>query len=389
MLTFKEKPSTCIELLFHNYSPYNQSLYMKKPLTFTLLPSIIALATLLTVFGASHAAAEERSAASASLEADVEAVEAAPANYNNTRSNRSSVASPEPDTNVACGSEQVRCPDGSCRTSQDMCVVESESADFQAELSTIESPTRCTEAGDCDDARGSVKPGEAMMNTDEDGYDDASDRAQNHNSSRSNRTSAVAAPGALDSDDDGDGIPMMRTEAVDDKATPLLFDRLRASDNDPVQPPIIFDAPVIFDAIEASVQGEVSTDEETNEPKLTQVSVSAEDMRAWDDDERTAFQQVLAEAPEGTPEQASLQIAAQALDDERVESLEASETGASARYRARLRLFGIIPIERTVEARTSGEGEVEVDYPWYRFLSSTPDTGAIRDLLTRAHNLLR
>lgn len=334
------------------------------------------------------------------------------ANYNNTRSNRSAIAPP---TNLCDG---VTCPDGSCAATVDECATEAARAPG--------APVCPDGGGDCDDTDPAVRPDQATCGLDEDcdgmvdeepvlmenvervenqnasqsnrtepvavdaydtdddgdGLDDGTERAQNHNSSRSNRTSPVAVPDEVDSDDDEDGLPTVRSATADDKASPLLYTSLRASTGN------IDGVPLVFDRLETSTQSEVAIDPNTNEPRLTRVAVSAADMRSWNEDDRVAFEVVVAEAPEGTPEQASLKIIEQVLNDERIESLEVSEAGAQAQYRASLRLFGFIPIEREVRASIDDQGSVEIDYPWYSFLATKPASDTIQSLLQRTRDIL-
>jgi len=82
-----------------------------------------------------------------------------------------------------------------------------------------------------------------------------------------------------------------------------------------------------------------------------------------------------------TPEQASLRIAQQVLNNERIEKIEATQTESRINYRAQMRLFGLIPVEREVKGRAQADGTVEIDYPWYRFLSTTPDREEIENQL--------
>ena len=65
-----------------------------------------------------------------------------------------------------------------------------------------------------------------------------------------------------------------------------------------------------------------------------------------------------------------------------------SEEGAEVRYRTTMKLFGVLPLERELVARVRSGGEAEVDYPWYRFLSSVPQEEQIRGLLAETRDLL-
>lgn len=96
-------------------------------------------------------------------------------------------------TNICDG---VTCPDGSCAATMSECATEVD-----------ESPV-CGVGGDtdCDDTNPDRYPGENVdKNSSETDVEAVSMPAQNHNSSRSNRTRGVTR-GSLDPDDDGDGI---------------------------------------------------------------------------------------------------------------------------------------------------------------------------------------
>jgi hypothetical protein len=101
-------------------------------------------------------------------------------------------------------------------------------------------------------------------------------------------------------------------------------------------------------------------------------------VRGWSDGERAAFAQVRSTLASGTPEYAGARVAAAVLADARIESIELDATGFALQYRAELRWLGVIPTERVVRATAAGGGEVAIDYPWYSFLASKPDTEAIR-----------
>jgi hypothetical protein len=111
------------------------------------------------------------------------------------------------------------------------------------------------------------------------------------------------------------------------------------------------------------------------------VAVAAQDVRNWSNSDREAFKRLQAAVASNTPEQASIRIAQQVLENEKIEKIEATQTEVRLNYRAEMRLFGLIPVEREVEGRAQTNGTVEIDYPWYRFLSTTPDTPDIENQL--------
>jgi hypothetical protein len=383
---------------------------MIKRNNFVLLAS---LALVLTAFVGNAAFAQERVEEIANVEA-ASSVEAA--NYNNTRSNRSSIAAP--DTNECDG---VTCLDGSCTATSDMCpavegeVVEGNTpdrspADDSASVAPAQdyNATRSNkpgsvngDGGDCDDTDERCTPGAAEPDNtrcdpvdedcDGDGLDDGQ-RAQDYNSSRSNKPNTAANPADnLDDDDDGDGLP---TEAsVRAAAQGQLFesyrnevgrtgtkalkkgDRLSTTEAEPDS-----DQEPGFTRF-SDITGEVRVDEETGRRELSLVAVAAQDVRNWSNSDREAFKRLQAAVASNTPEQASIRIAQQVLENEKIEKIEATQTEVRLNYRAEMRLFGLIPVEREVEGRAQTNGTVEIDYPWYRFLSTTPDTPDIENQL--------
>jgi len=229
--------------------------------------------------------------------------------------------------------------------------------------------------------------GEASVESDSDGQ-----RAQNHNSSRSNRTqpAAEAEGDWRDDDSDDDGLP---TAAQARAATQLqLFGAYRDEDSDgdglddgmeDEEDEALEDSSGGRPAFThfSDIRGEVQVDESTGARTLSSVAVAAQDLRDWNSEDREAFARLRAEVAANTPEQASLQITQRVLDNDRIEKIEATPTEAKVRYRSEMRLFGIIPIERTVEGRAQADGTIEVDYPWYHVLSSTPHKNELKNEL--------
>ena len=322
------------------------------------------------------------------------------------------------DATTACAADRpIRCPDGSCRRSLADCpVVEANDASpaTPGEIDAAE------EVGSAAPAR--VRDTDTDGDSDDDGLDDGSERAQNHNSSRSNRTTSVAAPeldtdsdddgdgvgdgteranynntrsnrstvrspeGDLDSDDDGDGVPTEAARAERDAASPLLFKLGEGDhDGDGYGDPTVLAAP--GDAPEAGylrikgIKGEVEASE-SGEPRLRRLSVQGDAVRQWSEEERVAFRELRSTLASGTPAYAGARVAAAVLENDRIESVELDEAGARMQYRAQLRWFGLIPSEQVVSATTAASGQVSIDYPWYSFLASTPDTETIRTTLS-------
>jgi len=308
----------------------------------------------------------------------------------------------------------VTCSDGSCAETADMCVAtggevaegdtlddsqEGDSAvapvqDYNAARSN--KPTSVYDGDDCDDSDERCAPGaagsaDAVCDTVDDDCDgdslDDSQQAQDYNATRSNKPGSVNG----DDDDDGDGLPTEASARV--SAQGQLFgayvsadattgtkalkkgDRLSTTDSENAS-----DGKPEFTRF-SDIKGEVRIDEETGRRELSSVAVAAQDLRNWNSDDREAFSRLQAAVASNTPEHASLRIAQQVLNNERIEKIEATQTEARVNYRAEMRLFGLIPVEREVEGRARANGAVEIDYPWYRFLSTTPDREEIENQL--------
>jgi len=240
-----------------------------------------------------------------------------------------------------------------------------------------------------------IDPGTIPKNTgagSRDADSDGTERAQNHNSTRSNRTSAVAAPDFNDPDDDNDGLPTARGDI--DKASPKLFEVMRASLDADGSGDVDADGRGDVTTRDGGfikfgdIKGEVREDADTGERRLSSIALAASDLRNWTKEDREAFTRLRETVASKTPEAASLKITELVLADDQIEELEVSENEARVRYRANMKLFGLIPIEREVEAWTKADGSVEIDYPWYHFLSSTPDTAIIKSTLKHTVEIL-
>ena len=243
--------------------------------------------------------------------------------------------------------------------------------------------------GDCDDAEREITPEECGGSA---ANEAAVAPAQDYNSSRSNKPNTAANPvDGLDDDDDGDGLPTeARARAA---AQGQLFgayvsadaptgtkalkkgDQLSTKESENTS-----DSKTDF-ARFSDITGEVRINEETGRRELSSVAVAAQDLRDWNSDDREAFNRLQTVVASNTPEQASLRIAQQVLNNERIEKIEATQTESRINYRAQMRLFGLIAVEREVKGRAQADGTVEIDYPWYRFLSTTPDREEIENQL--------
>ena len=233
---------------------------------------------------------------------------------------------------------------------------------------------------DCDDAQREITPGECPKEP------TAVAPAQDYNSSRSNKPNT-----SIDDDDDGDGLPTeasaratvqgqlfgayVSADATAGTKALKKGDRLSTAESENAS-----DGKPEFNRF-SDIKGEVRVNEDTGTRELASVSVAAQDLRNWNNDDREGFTRLQAAVASNTPEQASLRIAQQVLNNERIEKIEATQTEARVNYRAEMRLFGLIPVEREVEGRAQADGTVEIDYPWYRFLSTTPDREEIENQL--------
>lgn len=56
-------------------------------------------------------------------------------------------------------------------------------------------------------------------------------------------------------------------------------------------------------------------------------------------------------------------------EDERVDALQFSPDAIVVHYRQKGRLLALVPVTFTVVARAQADGQVEVRYPWYSFLT--------------------
>lgn len=248
-------------------------------------------------------------------------------------------------TNICDG---VTCADGSCVATPDMC---------SSEASQQRTPIR--EGGQTIDAGTIPEASRNIQDTDSDG-----------------------APDVRDEDSDDDGLPTLsRPTDTTDRTTPLLWQRYRANQNTQdiqgTEESALVAGFMKFD----DINGEVNEDAETGELRLSRVAIAARDLRNWTSEDREAFMRLREAVDNNTPEAASMRITEQALADNRIETIEATETSANIEYRTTMRVLGFIPIERTVTARAHVDGSVEIDYPWYRILATTPDSSRINTLL--------
>jgi hypothetical protein len=316
--------------------------------------------------------------------------------YNATRSNKPTSVN---GSGGDCDDGDERCTPGEsgqsdavCDALDDDCDGDSLSDGQQAQdYNSVRSdkPGSVSGGGDCDDAEREITPGECGGSA---ANEAAVAPAQDYNSSRSNKPNTAANPfDGLDDDDDGDGLPTeararaaaqgklfgayVSADATTGTKALKKGDRLSTTESENTS-----DSKTEFDRF-SDIKGEVHVDEETGKRELFSVAVVAQDLRNWNNDDREAFNRLQTAVASNTPEQASLHIAQQVLNNERIEKIEATQTESRISYRAQIRLFGLIPVEREVQGRAQADGAVEIDYPWYRFLSTTPDREEIENQL--------
>lgn len=117
--------------------------------------------------------------------------------------------------------------------------------------------------------------------------------------------------------------------------------------------------------------------EETNDWGTHSVSVNQKDVQDWTEDDRTGHQLLMQEVAEDSPQHASLAIVEHLLRDNRIQSIISNETTLEIEYKAKIKLFGFIPIDEDVTATLVLPGvkdaewnlRTSVDWPWYaRFI---------------------
>lgn len=245
---------------------------------------------------------------------------------------------------------------------------------------------------------GNRVPTDYYPDADGDGFGEPGNRAQNHNSSRSNRTSGVAADGVdpdLGTDqsqiewragrfvtegsatDNGSDWVRSWGRAVDSAGTDHAWGR------------------------GVAVLPQVNSDAAVNaRDRISALQVSGEAVRAWSEEERKSWRVYqAAEQPEFPELQLLAHVIEQTQLNERILEMRVGDDNPSddvvlnyrpieVRYQTELRLFGFIPLERELDASLSADGVITVEYPWYRFLSTTPEHSRIEQLLQGTRDLL-
>ena len=262
---------------------------------------------------------------------------------------RSQGAAADSDTNVCDG---VTCSDGNCAATPEQC----------GAVGANYNNSRSNRAN--------------IGDLDGDGVGDVQ-RTQDYNSSRSNKPTRSANNGG-----DTDGVPTVPADRV--RELRANVPELRCGNAQRVRN----EGGELYcwgQGVRAAAVGEESDDGTvaTSTRVLQYVSVRGDEVRRWSEDERVALARYREQVQDdGSPEMVTASITSLLLDNDRIKTLEVDEVEARVGYRAQLRLFGFIPMEREVIARGTDAEDVTIDYPWYSFLASKPDTDHIRGVFS-------
>lgn len=112
--------------------------------------------------------------------------------------------------------------------------------------------------------------------------------------------------------------------------------------------------------------------------------ISGDEVRSWTTAERAEVQTRLAASTnndvELTTENFALQLAAVAMQNDSIKEITTADNETEVKFETEIKLFGFIPIKTTATIEVEGDGEVEVDYPWYAFLALKSDTPMLQQL---------
>jgi hypothetical protein len=126
---------------------------------------------------------------------------------------------------------------------------------------------------------------------------------------------------------------------------------------------------------------------ETALQTLSRLRVNADEVRGWSDEEKESLKNFLNENKNlNNSEVRAAKIAQMSMENEKIESIDLDEEKAEVNYRSRMKLFGFIPVEKSVRATMNNEGRVEMNYPWYSFLATRPDDDQITNTLSAIFN---
>lgn len=305
-----------------------------------------------------------------------EVEEAEGASYNNSRSNRATVA-PDGDLDGdGYGDVEMRerCEDGICTEAED-----TENNINICDGVTCSDGSCAATASECsgldEETRGLDQKFQQVATSVSPVRDTESDTDYNNN--RSNRAT-VAGDGE---EDRPEAAAERGTIKELDKSSPKLIQALRIAE----------DSPLMGEGVELYLEDEVceANDEDCDDdgitdtvsPRTLSMRVSGETVRGWSPDQKAELARRLQVA--GTSTAANdfgLRVAQAAVDNEDVDEIVSDEDVTEVRFRTQMRLLGFIPTRANATARADAGGEVEVDYPWYGFLASKGDSSIFRSL---------
>ena len=248
---------------------------------------------------------------------------------------------------------------------------------------------RPTSARDGSEAEESAQIGEDEGDIIIEDDDDSIEPAQDYNSTRSNRrkNSFFNPEDGVDSDDDGDGIITVHERNI------LEVRQGGPSWRCSVEAATDSEGEVYCwgQGVRAVATGDEDSDGAVNTGTrvLNYLQVRANDVRSWSAEDKEALRSFReSEGGKNTPERAAAVITEKVLDNEKIEEMEVSEKGVRMRYRAEMKLFGLFSITREVDASISENGDVDIDLPWYSFISRKPDNSNIREVLMDTMDIL-
>lgn len=212
-------------------------------------------------------------------------------------------------------------------------------------------------------------------------------------------------PDYVDEDSDADGIETEISKEIEvveyrdgdvgqsrgivkemDKATPQLMEALHIDSS----------SPLLYEGITVRAETEQGVCEEGNDcddddREITPRDVSfglevdARTVRGWDPDKKEEIQSRANRTGEiNTAHDFGIWMASQVLEHEDIESIRTDGESIEVTYETTLYVLGFIPVKKNVIARTSVDGAVEVDYPWYGFLSRKKDSESVAALMGNA-----
>jgi hypothetical protein len=125
--------------------------------------------------------------------------------------------------------------------------------------------------------------------------------------------------------------------------------------------------------------------------RISALLVQGDEVRGWSEEERDAWRAYRADRSEveDVDERLIEHMIERAQEDERIQEMRADDAGVEMRYQTTLRLFGFIPLQRTITARMDMESvEPKLDLPWYSFLTTKPEKETIRTLVLDTMDIL-